>query len=180
MANICITNYSIKGERELLQKIADAINCDKAVVENTIPCWSGNTLAALNISEDGAGRCWWYDAQIDDNGILSFYEEGAWSRGEAISILAKELSEIDVYFFSEELGSGIFETNDEFGEFYEDKFLLDDAEECIYAPSFDTLTQIVSELYPGAKGYKDVEELNQYFYENDINSTAYEAEYVEL
>lgn len=180
MANICITNYWVKGEKETLQKIADAINDKNAVVEKTIPCWAGNTLAKLGIPHDGAGRCWWYDARIE-NGVLCFFEEGAWVRGDAIKILSNNLPDIDVVFLSEELGCGIYETNDTMHEFVEDTTYLDDEENgCIYASSVEDLLNIVSELYPDSKGCKDIDMLNDYFNENAINSTAHEVEYVGL
>lgn len=181
MANICDTYYRIKGDRATLQKIADAINSDDAVVENTIPCWAGNTLAALNLPHDNAGRCWWYEANIDYDGVLSFWEEGAWTRGNAISVLNDKLPEIEITFKSEEFGCGIYETNDIQGDYFADKFVIDSDElGILYYSTFDDLVSYVSEHYPDVKGCKDIDELNDYFNEKGMNSTVYRINHINL
>lgn len=179
MANICITDYRILGEQDVLKCIMDAINRETSFLGYANANWAGNTLAQLGISPDEAGRAWWNDAQIID-GVLYFWEEGAWSRGNAINLLQKHFPELEIIFKSEELGCEIYETNDVEKRFFTEEFLFvaEDMEECEFENSKEVLDYI-HEQYSETKGIEDIDEINDVFRENDIEAWLYQIEYVD-
>lgn len=178
MANICITDYRVLGDQDVLRRIKDAINSESSYLVGTIRNWAGNTLAQLDISPDDAGRAWWNDARIVD-GVLYFWEEGAWSRSNAIKLLQNAYPELDIVFKTEEFGCGIFETNDHEGRFFTEKYMLYEEDiDDTYFDSFKELVDYLNEHYPELSSCDDVESINDYFDDNDICSQVHEIEYV--
>ena len=179
MANICTTDYRIIGDRAILEKLEEVINSREEVIPNTITSWAGHKLARLGIPHDQSGRCWWSDARIDDNGVLYFFEESAWTRGKAISILQEAYPDLDIYFISEEPGFEIYETNDEHCTFFKERYVLDDDEHgCMYYETLQELVEEVVNLYPEITNINSIDEINDYFNENEICSSVHEFDFV--
>lgn len=199
MPNWCSTDYIIESDnKELLQRICNAINecaaMKKPLVKNSATDWAGNTFKMLGITTHKADRCFWSAAEIKD-GNLHFHEEGAWCRGASIVILEDHFeneegeSELGIYFISEELGSGIFETNDTEGEYFKEKYIITTDDDTIYCNSFCELREAVQELLDDDTEFGSVWEMEQAALkdideddEDDegINMHIYEINYVSL
>lgn len=170
MANWCSTNYTVCSENKvLLQTICNAINECEAMTEpltpGSSPNWIGNVFKKLGIDAE-TERTFWSEARIED-GVLKFFESSAWSRGCAVISLQDhyftedaEDDELCIYFVSEEWGQGIYETNDESGEFYPERFCLcgDDGDE--YYNTFDELKKAVQGLLDTDRDFADVGEID--------------------
>lgn len=171
MANWCSTSYSVCSDnKEMLQTICDAINECAAMTEpltpNSSPNWTGNIFKKLGI-KGGNERTSWSDARMED-GVLKFFESSAWNRGCAIVQLQEHFENLDdeetwisVYFVSEELGQEIYETNDESGEFYPERYCWygDDGDE--YFNTFEELKEHVQGFLEVDTDFKDVDEINE-------------------
>ena len=193
MANWCSTSYSVCSEnKELLQTICDAINECAAMKEPLIPKsspnWIGNVFKKLGINAE-TERTFWSDAKIEE-GVLKFSESSAWSRGCAIISLQDhfikeedEDSYLSIYFVSEELAQNIYETNDESGDFYPERYCWygDDGEE--YFNTFEELKTAVQDFIELKKDFNNVDEINEFFdkEENNFgNQHIYEIEFCNL
>lgn len=193
MANWCSTSYSVCSDnKEVLQEICDAINDCAAMTEpltpKSSPSWTGNIFKKLGI-EGGKERTFWKDAKVED-GVLKFFESSAWSRGGAIIELQDHYENADdtdtwmsVYFVSEELGQGIYETNDESGEFYPERYCWygDDGDE--YFNTFEELKEYARDFLEVDTDFKDVGEINDALEEAEEESGSqhvYEIEFTDL
>ena len=168
MPNWCSTSYAIcSGDKQLLQRICDAINeCSSMVtplISKSCPNWTGNIFKKLEL-KGGQERTFWSDAKMED-GVLKFIENSAWSRGMAILSLqecyiSEDDIDFDVYFMSEEPGNGIWETNDEEGLFFPERYLLSGDDGCEYYNTFDELVKEIQELLVVDTKFKNVAEIN--------------------
>lgn len=171
MANWCSTSYSVCSEnKELLQTICDAINecasMKEPLIPKSSPNWVGNVFKKLGIDAD-TERTFWSEARIED-GVLKFFESSAWSRGNAIISLQdhyliedNEDDELCVYFVSANLWQGIYETNDESGEFYPERYFWygDDGDERFN--TFEELKEAVQDFLDVDTDFKNVDEINE-------------------
>lgn len=192
MANWCSTSYSVCSEnKELLQKICNAINecaaMEEPLIPDSSPNWIGNIFKKMDIKAE-AERTFWSEAKIE-NGVLKFSESSAWSRGYAIISLQDHFCKEDddsflsIYFVSEELGQEIYETNDESGEFYPERYCWygDDGDE--YFNTFEELKKHVQDFLEVDTDFKDVEEINEALEEaeDEVGSQhVYEISFVDL
>ena len=193
MANMCSTSYAICSENKaLLHAICDAINECASMKEPLIPKsdtnWVGNIFQKL-----GLGKCnertFWSDAKIED-GVLKFYENSAWNRGGAIIRLQNhfdngedEESQLSIYFVSEELGNGIYETNDEEGVYFKERYCLYGNNGDEYYNTFEELKADVQEMFETDTDFKDVAEINAALEEageEGDNGHVYEIEFTNL
>lgn len=171
MANWCSTSYSVCSDnKQILQRICDAINgcasMSEPLIPGSSPNWVGNIFKKLNINAS-TERTFWSDARIED-GVLKFHESSAWSRGCAVISLQNHFiresddddSILIIYFVSEELGQGIYETNDESGEFYPERYYLVGEGGDEYYNTFEELKEDVQSLLDTDTDFKDVAEIN--------------------
>ena len=191
MPNWCSTNYTVKCENvELLKKICNAINkCASMPKKDSFrdPCWVGNTFKELGIDLEG-DRSFWQDAKIEDD-VLKFFEYSAWGRGVGVVNLQdyylseNEEDYLEVYFVSEELGMGIYETNDEAGVDYPERFLWWGLHGEETFNSFEELKKEVQRVLGVNKDFKSLEEIRKAFEEaGDYfeDDSIYEVEFVNL
>lgn len=193
MANMCSTSYAVYCENTaLMQKICNAINECASMTEPLIPGsdsnWVGNVFKKLGLNKCNE-RTFWSDAKIED-GVLKFYESSAWSRGRAIILLQDHFDNgedeenfISIYFVSEELGNGIYETNDEAGLYFKERYCLygDNGDE--YYDTFDDLKKDVQEMLGTDTDFRTVAEINAALAESDDDDCGghvYEIEFTDL
>lgn len=194
MPNWCSTTYIIESDnKELLQKICNAINeCAKmneGLVQKSASNWCGNTFKMLGINPNLGDRTFWSSAEIK-NGNLEFFEESAWSRGDAITILNEHYTnedgehELNITFISEELGSGIYETNDENGIYFDEKYIFVTDDDLNYYKTFEELKDAVQEYLGMGTDFKSVEEMRKVLdsseMDEDLCASIYELEYTDL
>lgn len=152
MANICFTHYVLECEdKSKLQRIHDAITyCNSPEYpkpkDGSHPSWTSNILAEL-LMEHQPDRSWWVESDLVD-GILHIYEESAWTRGVAINQLLGQMNDpedeennIEVYFYTEEPGCEIYESNDDYHCHFYDEYVLDTSEDKFYYDSFQSLLE---------------------------------------
>lgn len=131
MPNWCYTSYVIEGPKEDLEKIQNAIKNHK-VRKDSADSWEGNILDELGIkfNESNARmRGFIYceeDLTIcDDYATLNFYAEEAWYKTDFSRYLEDAFPEITIYWKAEESGCGIYETNDNEGNYFPERYVVD-------------------------------------------------------
>lgn len=194
MPNWCSTTYIIESEnKELLQKICNAINecatMKTPLVQKSAVNWAGNVFKMLGIDPDLADRTFWSSAEMKD-GKLEFFEEGAWSRGDSIIALDDHFtnedgdSELSIIFISEELGSGIYETNDEDGIYFDEKYIFVTDDDLNYYKTFGELKDAVQEYLGMGTDFKSVEEMRKVLDSSEMDENLcadiYELGYADL
>lgn len=195
MANWCSTSYVIESDnQELLQQICNVINecaeMKEPLISKSSVNWAGNTFKKLGIDPDKADRTFWSDARME-SGNLHFFEESAWGRGDAIEVLHEHYVNeegdcpLSVYFISEELGCGIFQTNDEDGEYFADKYIFVSTDDTCYYESFEELEKDVQDYLEVDTDFESVEDMQEALDEANKKDdskigSVYEVEYVDL
>lgn len=133
MANWAFTEYVIEGPRETLERIENAIlnpNCPEGASED----WEGGVLRALGFewkenSPDGTGKYMrgfiYKDSIRLEEDTLIFDAEEAWGITDFYEVLEENLPEIDVYWYVEEPGEGIYSTNDTTGKHFPARYFVE-------------------------------------------------------
>lgn len=195
MANWCSTNYVIESDnKELLQKICDTINeCAKMnvpLIQATVSNWVGNIFLRLGMDPNEADRTFWSCAEMK-NGHLEFSEESAWTRGEAIVALQEHFIddnddyELEITYISEELGCGVFQTNDYEQVWFKDRYIFRDDDDTCYYDNFEEFEKDVRECLKPKRPYKDFYEISRAVEKkcrgkNRMAIAVYAVEYVDL
>ena len=130
MANWAYTDYVIKGNKEAIKRIYDAIK-KHPIQKDSHPDWEGNVLHALNIDFENIesnpymrGFIQQDTVELKDN-VLIFSAEEAWGATDFADVLNAKLNDIDVLYYVQEEGEGIYATNDKDGEFFPDRYHVD-------------------------------------------------------
>ena len=142
MPNWCTTQYVlVSRDKESIDEISTIMqeieSGKRESLENGFGnSWLGNLVHALGADWTKVYcRGWFYQLSSGEDFrklghkgeyYLAFDTEHAWSRPFEVEDLIKEkYPEIDIYFFEEELGMGIFQTNDEDGSYFGSRYLID-------------------------------------------------------
>lgn len=173
MANNCTTHYKVLcPDKDILQRICDAIEYCNENKEPLTPDssnnWTGNIFKHLGLKYE-SDRTFWYGAYIE-NDVLNLFEEGKWTRGSAMRQLVNQFPDpededesiLEVYFYSEEPGCGIYETNDYSGEYFPDEFVLDTEDGTEYCEDFSDLCEKVNEFLDEPKAFLNFQEMESY------------------
>ena len=191
MPNWCNTSFAVKCEdKAVLEKICHAIqDCEKQKPDQISgsPSWIGNVFKKMGLETSECRTCW-TDARIE-NDILHFMEESAWSRSNTIVMLQEfflnldEPVELDILFVSEEFSEGIFETNDETGEVFTQRYCVSDDNGTEYYDTFEQLKADITDLLGGGD-FKTVQDMNLALDNADDeltdNAHIYEISYTDL
>ncbi len=131
MPNWSQTSYVIKGDKRqvdsLYRIMKNLENMETSLLDNGFgTTWLGNLVHRLGANPSQV-YCRGYWSNLDKKkGQISFDCEHAWARPYEVEDLIKEKYEdLEIYFITEELGMGIFETNDDFGEFFTSTVIID-------------------------------------------------------
>lgn len=167
MPNWCSSSYVSIGNQ---QNVENLFNEFKKVLEadrNEFvdekysflpnPSWLGYLVSdLLGIDpESEEVKCRGTITSVDDEVVIdkegqahfSFSTETAWADCRKLFYLIAEKFDVEILFFTEELGSEILETNDEEGRFFSERYLLDEFDsDMTYYDTFEQLSDAIQEL----------------------------------
>lgn len=140
MPNWCFTNYKIYGDEKSLRSLHSKMKRLQDRKESLLPNgfgknWLGNLVKRLG-GDPGTIYCRgeWTNLNLTrENGhpVLLFDTQTAWSRMDDVEYLIRSFYEdrgedVSIFFLSEELGNGLFETNDCDGSVFPEQVIVDD------------------------------------------------------
>lgn len=131
MPNWCSSAYAIEGDAKEIKSLYELMKGleerEKPSIENGFgTTWLGCLVDAL-------GKDWntvhcrgsWSCLEMDGE-VLKFFTETAWSPcNETFDLVMEKFPSLRYYFQAEEPGMGIYETNDEDGTYFPDRYFLD-------------------------------------------------------
>mgnify|MGYP000033476497 FL=1 len=131
MPNWCSTEYVIDGDAKEVKQLYELMKGleerEKPSVENDFgTSWLGCLVDALGKDwQDIHCRGSWSELEMDSD-VLKFSTETAWSPcNETFDLVREAFPSLRYYFQAEEPGMCIYETNDEYGTYFTDRFFLD-------------------------------------------------------
>ena len=130
MANWCETKYVFTGSRDALGELYDFLkeleNCEESSVSNDFgTTWLGNIVNALGYDWHNIKcRGYWEDIWLNST-LLAFTVWSAWIPPyDIMEILKEKFTGVKYYYYAEEKGCGIFETNDFEGRFFPERYIV--------------------------------------------------------
>lgn len=130
MANMASTSYRIVGKKEDILMIYDTWkefdSKKRPPMDGAAdPNWEGNIILALGIkADDKCLRGFIQDVWIDGD-CLCIEAEEAWSVTDFRNCLTEHFKDLSVFYCCEELGCGVFQTNDKDGVYFDYHYLMD-------------------------------------------------------
>lgn len=164
MPNWCSTNYQIIGKQQnvenLFERLQIVLSTDRSDKQKDSflpdPWWLGyvvSDILGIDPEKEGVpcrGSISYMDEEMDDDeNLVSFTlsTETAWSDCRKLFYLLSIKFDIEILFYTEELGCDIHETNDEEGRYFDTRYLLDDSEdEMSYYSSFGELAKEIEDM----------------------------------
>lgn len=155
MPNWSETSYVLVGDKEQLDalycRMSDLENMSEPIVPGGVVMTRLRCLVSSLGGDPGKVYCRgsWYDLNRDADS-LSFNCQHAWSRPmEVEDLIQMVYPDIDIYFLEEELGMGIFRTNDSDNAYFNDTVIIDTEDEGMEyyndAEALDALSEIKGE-----------------------------------
>lgn len=144
MANTCCIDIVILGERKDLDFLNDKFNPD---ISET------GFLKAIGVKENlddyelrGYIDCCEYD---EDQDALKLYICHAWSPCYDFMDLIRSRFDVTIYYYAEEFGCGVVETNDFEGEWFPQRYVIDSdlLDECIYIDDNKELSKVLKKEF---------------------------------
>lgn len=132
MPNWAYSMYHATGDREQLKKLhslIDELECmkDPGLHDNGFgSTWLGNLVIKLDGDwEKIYCRGSWDNLLLHYDGTVSFSVESAWGElNEVREFIEEKFPDVKLYFQCEESGMGIYQTNDDTGEYFPEKYYL--------------------------------------------------------
>lgn len=153
MPNWCTTSYVAVGDRKQvkrLYKMMDTLQkMEEPLVENGFgSSWLGCLVKKLGKDPKKVYcRGDWSNLKWRDETSFSFDTEHAWSRPQEVEeLILSKFPDISLYFLEEELGMGIFQTNDSVGEYFKETVIIDSEDEGMEYFTEEEALKEVSEL----------------------------------
>ena len=168
MPNWAYTSYRIVGKAEEVQdlysKLQELQNMEEPLEPNSFGVmWLGCLVTILGGNWKNIycrGKI--IDFSLDD-GILSIETETAWGEMDEVRhFIEKVYPALKIYYYEEECGCEIYQTNDSHGHFFTSRYILDDldGEGPEYYDDIDSLLKATSEIFDKKlKTMKDLEEI---------------------
>ena len=155
MANWAYTSYRIVGKAEEVQnlysKLQELQNMEEPLEPNS---WGTLWLGCLVTILGGNWNEIYCRGHIInfslDDGILSIETETAWGEMDEVRhFIEKVYSALKIYYYEEECGCEIYQTNDSHGHFFTSRYILDDldGEGPEYYDDIDSLLKAASEIF---------------------------------
>ena len=173
MPNWCDTQYKIIGKKEEVQDLYNKIEQLGKTEEPLVPSDFGNywlgcliTILGGNWKEihcRGSITC----SSMDDD-VLSIDTETAWGEMEEVRhFIEKVYPALKIYYYEEECGCEIYQTNDRHGQFFSSRYIFDDqdGEGMEYFDKPETLLAFASRAM-GMK-FRSIEDLEEAVGESD-------------
>ena len=167
MANWAYTDYCIVGDinevQDLNNKLMELDKMEEPLEPNSFGnLWLGCLVAKLGGNwKDIYCRGQIIDFSLDD-GVLSVTTETAWSQmTEVRDYIQKKYPSLEIFYYEEESGWGIYQTNDREKRFFPQRYILDDFEGDgpKYYNDTDSLLKAASEIF--GKELKTMADLNE-------------------
>ena len=173
MPNWCSTAYAIDGDAKEIKQLYDLMKGleerDSPLVENGFgTTWLGCLVNAIGKDwKEVQCRGTWGGLEINGE-VLKFFTKTAWSPCyEVLDLIKETFPSIRYYFQTEEPGIEIYETNDEFGTYFSDRYFLDvcTPEEEYFSEYFKKQEDVLSWLEEISgeqiKSIEDIEAINK-------------------
>ena len=176
MPNWAYTSYRIVGKTEevndLYSKIQQLQNMEEPLEPNGFGnLWLGCLLTILGGDwEKVYCRGKIIDFSLDD-GVLSINTETAWSEMQEVrQFIQQNYPSLEIFYYEEEPGWGIYQTNDHDKRFFSFRYILDDLEGDgpEYYDDTDSLLKAASEIF--GKELKTMADLEEIVNESDCFS----------
>lgn len=171
MANWCKTEYTFTGDRESFEGIYALMhgleNEEVADDESDFgSAWLGRLVTALGRDRETIKcRGEWTDLCLNDD-TLTFTTWTAWTPAyEVIELLRLKFPGTEYYFYAEESGNDLYETNDKEGRYYPTRYVAyyNDGKE-MHESRADNETDIIDWAHIIAEAYLyTVDDINNYF-----------------
>lgn len=160
MPNWAYTQYVISGEEKTVNKmktILDKLAARKeSLLENGFgKLWLGNIVKILRADWNKVYcRGEITDYELDTSRgvpVLKINTETAWGEmNEVRELLLSRIPGLRILFYTEEQGMEIYNTNDEAGEWFPERFVLDSDEEGEeYLPDIESVIEYLNAYFPG-------------------------------
>lgn len=165
MANLAFTQYHAVGDKEQLQKLhslMDELECmkDPGLHDNGFgSTWLGNLVIKFDGDwEKVYCRGYWDNLVLHEDGSISFSVESAWGElNEVREFIEEYFPNIRLFFQCEESGMGIYQTNDDTGQYFPEKYYLwVENEETEYYSTLEALAKEVENI-TGSKNLKTLD-----------------------
>ena len=131
MPNWCYTRYVVDGDRKQIEELhsimAELESMESPLHENGFgTTWLGNLVIKL-------GGDWkkiycrgsWENLDLTESGLY-FTTETAWNElNEVRHLIEEKFPKLLIYYQAEEPGMGIYQTNDNTGQYFPEEFMLD-------------------------------------------------------
>lgn len=131
MPNWCYTSYTFVGEEKELKELHDIMKgleerSEPSVINGFGKSWLGCLVEALGKNwRDVWCRGDWNNLELSAD-TLKFTTETAWSAAdEVMALICEKYPSLGYYYYTEEPGMGIYQTNDDYGEYYPDRYHVD-------------------------------------------------------
>ena len=173
MPNWAYTSYRIVGKKEEVQdlysKIQQLQNMEEPLEPNGFGnLWLGCLLTILGGDwEKVYCRGKIIDFSLDD-GVLSINTETAWSEMQEVrQFIQQNYPSLEIFYYEEEPGWGIYQTNDHDKRFFSFRYILDDLEGDgpEYYDDVDLLLEAASKIF--GKKLKTIADLENIVEESD-------------
>lgn len=165
MPNWAYSMYHVTGDKAQLKKlhsIMDELECMKApgLHDNGFgSTWLGNLVIKLDGDwEKIYCRGSWDNLLLHDDGTVSFSVESAWGElNEVREFIEEKFSGVKLYFQCEESGNGVYETNDDTGEYFPERYYLwVEGSDSLYHETLEGLINDVENI-TGSKNLKTLD-----------------------
>lgn len=167
MPNWCDTQYKIIGKKEEVQDLYSKIQRLQNMEEPLEPNGFGNLWLGCLVTILGGDwnkiycRGHIIDYSLDDS-VLSIDTETAWSEMQEVRQFIQQIyPSLEILYYEEEPGWGIYQTNDHDKRFFSFRYILDDLEGDgpEYYNDTDSLLKAASEIF--GKELKTMADLNE-------------------
>lgn len=167
MPNWCDTQYKIISKKEEVQDLYSKIQQLQNMEEPLEPNGFGNLWLGCLVAILGGNwneiycRGHIIDFSLND-GVLSIDTETAWSEMQEVrQFIQKVYPSLEIFYYEEEPGWGIYQTNDHDKRFFPQRYILDDLEGDgpEYYNDTDSLLKAASEIF--GKELKTMADLNE-------------------
>ena len=156
MPNWAYTSYRIVGKKEEVQDLYSKIQQLQNMEEPLEPNGFGNLWLGCLVTILGGDwnkiycRGHIIDYSLDDDSIMSIDTESAWSEMQEVrQFIQQNYPSLEIFYYEEEPGWGIYQTNDHDKRFFSFRYILDDLEGDgpEYYDDTDSLLKAASEIY---------------------------------
>ncbi|MDO4510552.1 MAG: hypothetical protein Q4B68_01885 [Bacteroidales bacterium] len=178
MANYCFTTYAIEGKKEVLQKVADAINSGDGYM-----CTAFKTLGLEFDEERWPRRAEWErGAKVEERGdvsVLFFTQAYPWEDALVIDEVLEELGEPNarIYSLAQRFEDEIHTTNDHEGKYFPERHLVFTAhdDDWVYFKTLEEAIAHIRKSYPALPAeITDIEEMDKFCTSNGEGFSYYE------